>query len=331
MDEDNIINKGRPVYISFSGVDKQKVEKLVSALKDACIDYSYMYHNLPGAKKIEYEREIGYGEFVILVFGKEYFESWDCMYEFARVHKFRKLNEQKLVICLPFDDDTSFKDSNKGLQLIKDIWNTRKQEGEEDNGIKSLAKYYGYYEKEIDLLPSYYKNLVRSKRDENFQPLITKVKDFFEQHPNPITNASEIFYKFDKDMWKNLVFRPKDTDDYIIPDISNGLDSEDKNLFEKMIEELDDNQIIESQPKRKDLEINEKLSLFYWTHQVYIDLNDQSGFHFKYYKLMPDSKKEYIDTVEDKKQFNSLYDCRSAFRKVLDKMIGNNGCVELKN
>lgn len=313
------INKGRPVYISFSEKDKGKVDKLVSALQNASIEFSYMYHNLPGAEKIAYEREIGFGEFVILVFGKDYFESWDCMYEFARVNKFKDLNSQKMVICLPFEGYKDIMNSDNGWQPIKDKWDHRKSEGEEDNGVKSLAKYYNYYGKEILRLPDYYKNVVRPERkDEDYQKLITQVKDFFRNHPTPITNSSEIFYKFDKDMWKNFVFNIEvaGKEIYMIPYIKDGLKDEDQVLFQAMIDDLIKDNIIQKNKAKKRLDVGGKVFLSYWNKKgLQLELNPNCSFDLEYYELSSEAVRIY-----NEKDTTVLKDCRGDFAGVFDNI-----------
>lgn len=325
-----IINKGRPVYISFSEKDKGKVDKLVSALQNAGIEFSYMYHNLPGAEKIAYEREIGFGEFVILVFGKDYFESWDCMYEFARVNKFKELNNQKMVICLPFEGYKDIMNSDNGWQPIKDKWDHRKSEGEEDNGVKSLAKFYNYYGKEILRLPDYYKNIVRPERkDEDYQKLITQVKDFYENNPTPITNSSEIFYKFDKDMWKNLVLKGKinGDDQYFIPDIREGLDAEDQVLFDEMINELQsgDNPVLYKVDKPDSDERTSSypnpLILKSKKYSFTLTPRPHEHFCFTYYLV----QRDFVDEFEATNELDNYHD---AYYNVFTKIYGRQAKIE---
>ena len=76
MEEDNIINKGRPIYISFSGVDKEKVKTLVEKLGREHIGVVTQSDNPLGDEITPFERIIGAGECIILFFSDAYFRSW---------------------------------------------------------------------------------------------------------------------------------------------------------------------------------------------------------------------------------------------------------------
>ncbi len=295
MEENQLINKDRPVYISFVAEDREKVKALYNELTAKHIKVEWMYHNLPGNEIVDFERQIGFGEFVILVFGKNYFESWDCMYEFTLVSKYSKLNSKKKIFCVRFDEHDDFKNGNY-LDSITKFWQDRKKEGTVFHDRRDLAKYYDYYLNSIPLLRHKYNDFVYLK--DNYDSVVKAVQDFFAQNPTPITNSSEIFYKFDKDMWKSFILKTKidGYNTYFIPDISEGLKNEDdKTLFNNMIKELVSKQVIQtnsdySMPFRKGKEY-----FLDFKNNVALSINmfQTGNYQMSYYRMNDIKREEY--------------------------------------
>lgn len=315
MEENQYINKNRPVYISFVAEDKEKVEALYNNLTAKHIKVEWMYHNLPGNEIVDFERKIGFGEFVILVFGKNYFESWDCMYEFTLVSKYSKLNSKKKIFCVRFDEHDDFKNGNY-LDSITKFWQDRKTEGTMFHDRRDLAKYYDYYLNSIPLLRHKYNDFVYLK--DNYDSVVKAVQDFFAQNPTPITNSSEIFYKFDKDMWKNFVFNIEvaEKEIYMIPYIKDGLKDEDQVLFQAMIDDLIKDNIIQKNKAKKRLDVGGKVFLSYWNKKgLQLELNPNCSFDLEYYELSSEAVRIY-----NEKDTTVLKDCRGDFAGVFDNI-----------
>lgn len=314
------INKGRPVYISFAAEDREKVEALYNNLTAKHIKVEWMYHNLPGNEIVDFERKIGFGEFVILVFGKNYFESWDCMYEFTLVSKYSKLNSKKKIFCVRFDEHDDFKNGNY-LDSITKFWQDRKKEGTVFHDRRDIAKYYDYYLNSIPLLRHKYNDFVYLK--DNYDSVVKAVQDFFAQNPTPITNSSEIFYKFDKDMWKNLVlYRTVDgVRKYFIPALTN-LENEDQILFDNMISSLQsgdvpiiDSQLLEYEVQEKSLVLHSK------KYEIKIEPKQTENITIKYYLLKADAEDEFNSSKD-------VVNYRDAFRGVFSRMYGNKATIK---
>lgn len=325
------INKGRPVFISFSSVDKEKVKTLVEKLEKKDIEVVTQSDNPLGDEITPFERIIGAGECIILFFSDAYFRSWHCMYEFYRINKFKGLNSAKKIICVEYDKDDDLKNDDTYIQGIVKEWAERKDKGEEDHGgVKSAAKDCGYYLEEIHLLRDYYRNKVRAKTDEEFSFLIKSVKDFFSQNKTPITNPREIFYKFDKDMWKNFVLRYTKPDGrrfYFIPDISRGLESDDdKQQFKAMINELIDKQIISDCDDDTELELNhgeEYVLRLKNNKSLCITMDTMATVTIDCYPLQATNKQAYKDWDGQ----TDYYDLSLPYEKVINKYLNGKGKV----
>ena len=119
------INPDDPVYISFTGADKEYVIRFIQLL-----DERHIYH-LDSLTKEEmesvvdekrrteiskFEEEIGDGKYVVIFYSPEYFESYHCMNEYAWIRK--KEKESKFyytVRCKKFDFDNI-------KQRLKHFW-----------------------------------------------------------------------------------------------------------------------------------------------------------------------------------------------------------------
>lgn len=326
MEENQYINKNRPVYISFVAEDKEKVEALYNNLTAKHIKVEWMYHNLPGNEIVDFERKIGFGEFVIMVFGKKYFESWDCMYEFTLVSKYSKLNSKKKIFCVRFDEHDDFKNGNY-LDSITKFWQDRKTEGTMFYDRRDLAKYYDYYLNSIPLLRHKYNDFVYLK--DNYDSVVKAVQNFFAQNPTPITNSSEIFYKFDKDMWKNLVLKGKinGDDQYFIPDIREGLDAEDQVLFDEMINELQsgDNPVLYKvyKPDSDERTSSYPNPLILKSKKYSFTLTPRPHEHFSFtYYLV---QRDFVDEFEATNELDNYHD---AYFNVFTKIYGRQAKIE---
>lgn len=137
------------IYISYSW--KQPSKSIVRnwlhpILKQAYIDCCIDEQNCGYGQDIEkFEQEIGHADKVIVVVGRTYLHSIECMYEFARIIEHGNLQNRLIPVCL---DD--FERSLAEGKQIYQYWKNQKEELakmiEEDEKTKNL------FEKELSRL-----------------------------------------------------------------------------------------------------------------------------------------------------------------------------------
>lgn len=130
----DVINQGRPVYISYAGNSSIKpewehiadaVEKLKATLEAEGIEYCT--RDITSGDKIsDFERQIGDGEVIIIVFSDLYFRTEHCMYEFSQIKESLKKDPDKKLICIK---NGTFDLSNTQYILeLERLWGNKRQE-----------------------------------------------------------------------------------------------------------------------------------------------------------------------------------------------------------
>ena len=135
------------IYISYSW--KQPAKSIVKnwlcpILDKAFITYQIDEENCGYCQDIErFEQEIGNADKVIVVIGKNYLYSIECMYEFARIIEQGDLRNRLIPVCLD--------DFERSLSEGKQIYQYRKNQ--EENLIIEIEKdanSKGLFEKELE-------------------------------------------------------------------------------------------------------------------------------------------------------------------------------------
>ncbi len=325
-----IINKGRPVYISYAH-DKKDNGKwknvadivwnddtgIVKLLEEDNIEYKIDKNDCHGVDNLSvFEREVAFGECIIVVFSDKYFHQPHTMYEWSRIRKSKVLNPNKLVCYISVPN---FKINDDYITELNKYWSDYIIDSP-SNEIEQATVCNGFYLEDINALKSSYNNTLHYNSNNYKSLLIREIKDFYTNNPTPITNSSEIFYKFDKDMWKNFVFSINDasgTEIYMIPNIIEGLKDEDQSLFKAMIDDLIKDSIINRKIDKKRLDVGGKELLTYWNKKgIEINLNSNCLFYLEYYQLMAEAVRVYEET-----DTKDLKDCRSDFAGVFDNIL----------
>lgn len=326
-----IINKGRPVYISYAHDSKYEDKwknvadivwnddtGIVKLLEEDNIEYKIDKNDCHGVDNLSvFEREVAFGECIIVVFSDKYFHQPHTMYEWSRIRKSKVLNPNKLVCYISVPN---FKINDDYITELNKYWSDYIIDSP-SNEIEQATVRNGFYLEDINALKSSYNNTLHYNSDNYKSLVIREIKNFYTNNPTPITNSSEIFYKFDKDMWKNLVLRHKTNSNefiYLIPDISEGLDEDDQQLFNFMIDELVRKEIITDAAYELELSEGESLKLKYWTHYIKITMNQGSAKDIKYYRLRDHSMNDYEKDKPQDEMFNCLLAYNNIFKKILD-------------
>lgn len=323
-----IINKGRPVYISYAH-DKKDNSKwknvadivwnddtgIVKLLEEDNIEYKIDKNDCHGVDNLSvFEREVAFGECIIVVFSDKYLKQPHTMYEWSRIRKSKVLNPNKLVCYISVPN---FKINDDYITELNKYWSDYIIDSP-SNEIEQATVRNGFYLEDIKALKSSYNNTLHYNSDNYKSLLIREIKDFYENNPTPITNSSEIFYKFDKDMWKNFVFNIEvaGKEIYMIPYIKDGLKDEDQVLFQAMIDDLIKDNIIQKNKAKKRLDVGGKVFLSYWNKKgLQLELNPNCSFDLEYYELSSEAVRIY-----NEKDTTVLKDCRGDFAGVFDNI-----------
>ena len=315
MEEDNIINKGRPVCISYAH-DKDREEwknvsdivwnkdnGIVSLLQKNNIEYKIdkidLHDNLS-----DFEREVSFGECIIIVFSDKYLKQPHTMYELSRIMESKmEWNHDKKICCISVDDTI------KSINKIKEFWeNERDKHETPTTEVQKAVVRNDFFLNDIKYLESFYNDDLRFK---DRYKLVEEIKYFFTHTaPKSITNPFENFYKFDKDMWKNLVlsFLNNGQRVYFIPDITEGLKNEDRELFAKMITRLQQGgkeTVLDQVRLEKQLDEEEVFSSK--AYAVHIKRHSGVSTVMYYYKLSYNAETEYRQNTEHLEDFFDAY------------------------
>ena len=114
----------KTVYISFTGKDKETVEKFVGMLKENNIPYRVSIEEDIDSIS-EFEEEIGNGMIVVIFYSPDYFKSYHCMNEYALT---RTINNGKRVFTYKCRD-CNFEEIKKDL---KRHWTVQKSDYEDE-------------------------------------------------------------------------------------------------------------------------------------------------------------------------------------------------------
>ena len=135
------------IYISYSW--KQPAKSIVRnwlcpVLNQAFINYRIDEDNCGYCQDIEkFEQEIGNADKVIVIIGKDYLYSIECMYELARIIEHGNLKNRLIPVCL----DDFERSLSEGKQIFQ-YW--KSQEEKLNKEIENDANSKGLFEKELE-------------------------------------------------------------------------------------------------------------------------------------------------------------------------------------
>ncbi len=174
--QNECVNKGRPVYFSYARNSSRKpewthisdcVEKILDQFRQNNIEYRLDVRDIGAGDKIsDFEREIGWNsEVVVLIFSDKYFRSLHCMYEFVQIKNAFKKHPEKHLICIKSGNvDIS---DDKYIIEMEHYWGDIKQEYEtiefhhlrNHSGTEEAAYANGFYRDDIRTLNSFLGNM----------------------------------------------------------------------------------------------------------------------------------------------------------------------------
>ncbi len=173
--QNNCINKGRPVYFSYARNSSRKpewnhisdcVDNILDQFKRQNIEYRVDVRDIGSGDKIsDFEKEIGWNsEVVILVFSDKYFRSLHCMYEFVQIKKALAKHPEKHLICIR-SGNVDIADTNYMIE-VEHYWGDIRQEYEtiefhhlrNHSGTERAAFENNFYLDEIRELSSFFSN-----------------------------------------------------------------------------------------------------------------------------------------------------------------------------
>ena len=191
------INEGRPIYITYARNDEKHPgwehisdikDKVVSALRANNLDVYDDDGDIKAGDSItEFEKEIGYSEFTILVFSDKYFRSHHCMYEYAQIKKAVDEGKKKKLICIK--SGSCKLDNVRYIDELRDYWaeyaaeRTKIQYKRTRNltPIENAAKDNDYYADYIGDLYTFFSNQKYLNADNlDVDILVSDFKSLFE-------------------------------------------------------------------------------------------------------------------------------------------------------
>lgn len=116
------------VYVSYAWVP-EKEKQIVQRLEEACNNRGIILHRdknniFYGESIREYMRELGAGQFVIVVLSEEYLQSKNCMYELLEIEKNKKIHQRVFPIVL---ENTKIYDAIDKIRYLK-FWENKANE-----------------------------------------------------------------------------------------------------------------------------------------------------------------------------------------------------------